>query len=240
MPARKAPTNESSTRPAAKRARRTYSDIFLARLSALAGDPPVPVNNRALSKDLRWKDERYSRIKEQLSAEGLIIKSRGGPGGSVSLVATCGHALKVFISYSHADEELKDELLKHLKPLERMNLITSWNDRKLIAGDNWGQEISKSLEEADLVLVLVSIDFINSKYCYDIELDRALERHSIGDCKVVPIILRGCLWQHTPFAKLQALPRDGRPIKSWGDIDEALSNVAEGVRVLADEVLFGK
>src|SRR5258708_7682501 len=83
---------------------------------------------------------------------------------------------EVFISYSHADEKLKESFLKHLKPLERMNLISSWHDRKLLAGDDWGAEISQNLEKADVVLLLVSIDFINSKYCYDIELDRALER----------------------------------------------------------------
>lgn len=118
-----------------------------------------------------------------------------------------------------------------------MRKISSWQDRKLLAGTEWGGEIDKQLEQADLVLLLVSIDFINSNYCYDIELDKALERHASGECRVIPIILRGCLWQHTPFAKLQALPRDGKPVSSFQDQDDALASVAEGVRLVAEEMI---
>jgi hypothetical protein len=168
------------------------------------------VSNPALREALNWDEQRYARIKAQLVSEGTVIVGRGY-GGSVALAGgRDNQALKVFVSYSHIDEELKDAVLRHLKPLERMNLINEWHDRKLLAGDAWGNEINRNLEEADIVLLLVSIDFINSKYCYDVELDRALERHAEGTCRVVPIILRGCLWQHTPFAKLQALPRDGK------------------------------
>lgn len=149
-------------------------------------------------------------------------------------------SLKVFVSYSHADEKLKDAVLKHLKPLERMKLITEWHDRKLLAGDEWGEEINQNLESADIILILVSIDFINSKYCYDIELDRALERHAAGQCRVVPVILRGCLWQHAPFSKLQALPRDGMPATTWEDLDLALANVAEGIRLVAEDILASR
>jgi hypothetical protein len=240
MSTRRAPAKTRRRRPAAKRARRTYSDIFLDQLKALAGEPPGLVNNRALREALRWDDDRYDRIKEQLVSEGRIFRSRGGPGGAVSLLATGAQALKVFISYSHSDEKLKDALVRHLKPLERMNLIASWSDRKLQAGDAWGDEINRNLEQADLVLLLVSIDFINSKYCYDIELDRALERNARGECRVVPVILRACLWQHTSFARLQALPKDGQPATQWRDIDEALSNVAEGIRVVAEEMIAKK
>ncbi|WP_121454670.1 toll/interleukin-1 receptor domain-containing protein [Acidovorax sp. 106] len=240
MTTKKVAVKAAKKRTPARRSRRTYSDIFLDKLKALSGDPPTLVNNRALREELNWDPDRYSRIKDQLLSEGLIISSRGGPGGSVSPVATNGQALKVFLSYSHVDTSLKDELLKHLKPLERMKLITSWNDRKLVPGDLWGDEISRNLEEADLVLLLVSIDFINSKYCYDIELDRALERHSEGKCKVIPIILRGCLWQHTPFAKLQALPRDAQPARTWPDLDAAMSNIADGIRVLAEQTLSSR
>lgn len=239
MATRRVPAKKARRAPA-KRARRTYSDIFLDKLREMSGDPPELVNNRALREALGWDEDRYDRIKQQLSTEELILRSRGGPGGSVGLAAPENQALKVFISYSHADEALKDTLLKHLKPLERMKLITSWHDRKLMAGDNWGAEISRNLEEADLVLLLVSIDFINSRYCYDIELDKALERHQAGECKVVPIILRGCLWQHTPFATLQALPRDAVPAVSWSDLDMAMSNIAEGIRTLANDVLSSR
>ncbi len=219
------------------RQRRTNYDIFTDKLREMSREPPHSVTNRSLREALNWDEERYDRIKQQLADEGVIRRSRGGPGGSVTLIASGEKALKVFVSYSHADEELKNVLVKHLKPLERINLIKSWHDRKLEAGDKWGDTINQNLAEADLVLLLVSIDFINSKYCYDIELDRALERRQNGECEVIPIILRGCLWQDSPFAKLQALPRDAKPVNSWSDLDIAMSNVAEGIRAVAERIL---
>ena len=227
-------------RAAARRVRRTSSQLFIDKLTELSGDEQQLVSNPALRTALQWDEQRYKRIKAQLVAEGSVIVGRGH-GGSVALTSgRDNEALKVFVSYSHVDEKLKDAVLRHLKPLERMNLITEWHDRKLLAGDTWGDEINRNLEEADIVLLLVSIDFINSKYCYDIELDRALERHAEGTCRVVPVILRGCLWQHTPFSKLQALPRDGKPAVSWPDLDEALATVAEALRVMAKDVLASR
>ena len=226
---------------AATRVRRTASELFLSKLTELSEGGKQLVSNPALRGALGWDEPRYKRIKAQLSAESAIIVGRGY-GGSVGLAAGggAGSTLKVFVSYSHADEGLKDAVMKHLKPLERMGLITAWHDRKLLAGDVWDKEISRNLEEADIVLLLVSIDFINSKYCYDVELDRALERDAEGSCRVVPVILRGCLWQHSPFAKLQALPRDGKPAASWPDLDEAFANVAEGIRAMAEDILANR
>ena len=206
------------------------------RLTALSGPDAKLISNQSLRESLGWTEERYDRVKTQLLANGQIMVGRGY-GGSVAIARGPGISeTKLFISYSHMDETLKAELEKHLKPLQRMKLITSWNDRKLVAGDDWGSVISKNLEEAQVVLLLVSIDFINSQYCYDIELDRAIERNNAGECVVIPIILRGCLWQHTPFSKLQALPQDGVPITSLPDRDRAFASVADGVRIAVEEL----
>ena len=230
----------SPARRTTKKARRTLYELFLDKLHELSSEELPFVSNPTLREALKWDHERYTRIKTQLVSEGSISVGRGY-GGSVCLAAgTNSDALKVFVSYSHADEKLKDAVLKHLKPLERMNLITEWHDRKLLAGDEWGEEINQNLENADIVLILVSIDFINSKYCYDVELDRALERHAAGQCRVVPIILRGCLWQHAPFSKLQALPRDGKPATTWEDLDLAFANVGEGIRLVAEDILASR
>ena len=223
-----------------KRARRTFYEIFLEKLQELSSDEQPFVSNPTLREALNWDKDRYTRIKAQLASEGSISVGRGY-GGSVGLsTGSNSDAMKVFVSYSHADEKLKDALLKHLKPLERMKLITEWHDRKLLAGDDWGAEINQNLEAADIILILVSIDFINSKYCYDIELDRALERHAAASCRVVPVILRGCLWQHTPFSKLQALPRDAKPAATWEDLDMAFANVAEGIRLVAEDIVASR
>jgi hypothetical protein len=155
-------------------------------------------------------------------------------------VAPGRKALRVFICYSHTDEDLRNSLVKHLEPLRRMGLIDTWHDRKIKPGDKWEEAISEHLEAADIIILLVSVDFINSKYCYDVELERALERDREEDAVVIPVILRSCLWSNTPFAKLQALPRDAKAVKSWQDIDEALTNVAEGVRTVAERLLGHK
>lgn len=239
MVTRKVPTKPARARRAPRRGRRTNSQLFLDKLLTLSGEQQL-VSNPTLRTALGWDEQRYARIKAQLVSEGGIIVGRGF-GGTVGLAGGReNHSLKVFVSYSHIDEKQKEALLKHLKPLERMKLITEWHDRKLVAGDAWGEEISRNLERADIVLLLVSVDFINSKYCYDVELDRALERHADGTCRVVPVIVRGCIWQHTPFAKLQALPRDGKPVTSWPDLDEALSSIAEGVRILAEDIIASR
>ena len=79
-------------------------------------------------------------------------------------------------------------------------------------GEDWGKRISDNLEKADIILLLVSIDFINSSYCYDIELDRAIERHTNGESVVIPVILRCYMWKSTPFGTIQAVSKDGRPV----------------------------
>lgn len=237
MSARKAASKKP---PRKQRVRRTSAQLFIDKLTEISANEQKLVSNPSLRDALKWDEQRYARIKGQLVDEGKLIIGRGH-GGSVALSNyRDNHALKVFVSYSHVDEKFKVALLHHLKPLERMSLITAWHDRKLQAGDAWGDEINKNLEEADIVLLLVSIDFINSQYCYDVELDRALERHAEGECRVVPIILRDCLWQQTPFSKLQALPRDGKPAVSWPDIDEVLATVADALRTMAIDILANR
>jgi internalin A len=89
------------------------------------------------------------------------------------------------------------------------------------------------MERADLILLLISPDFMDSDYCWDIELKRALERHEAGSARVIPIIVRDVNWRSAPFAKLQALPKDGRAVTTWGSDryarDTAWKNVAEGI-----------
>lgn len=140
--------------------------------------------------------------------------------------------VRVFISYSHKDDELRDRLRAHLSQLERDGLVEAWDDRAIPAGDQWADEIDQRLEQADVILLLVSADFIRSDYCYRKEMMRALERHAAKDDRaiVIPVILRACDWQSAPFAKLQALPRDGRPLTGWKTEDEYFAAVAKGLR----------
>lgn len=205
-------------------------------LRELSANEQRLIGNKSLRDSLGWEEDKYNRTKEQLADENLLIVGRG-QGGSVGLADAPGtKALKLFISYSHADEKLKSELVKHLIPLKRLHLLETWHDRKLVAGDDWERTISSHLETADIILLLVSIDFINSPYCYDIEMERAMERHDQQAAVVVPVILRNCLWQHAPFARLQAVPTGAKAACSWTSLDDAFAEVAERIRETAEKV----
>ena len=138
----------------------------------------------------------------------------------------------VFFSYSHEDEDLRDMLEKHLSALKHQGVIDTWHDRRIRAGDELNSETSDKLESASIILLLVSADFIALSYCYDVEMRRALERHHSGDARVIPVILRACDWRDTPFGKLQLLatPKDGRPVRSWRDLDEAFLDVVRTLK----------
>ena len=136
----------------------------------------------------------------------------------------------VFFSYSHKDEALRDQLEVHLSALKRDGAIATWHDRRITAGDPLGQRIDEQLEHADLILLLVSPDFLASDYCHEVEMQRALARHAEGSARVIPVILRPCDWQHSPFAHLLAAPTDGKPITRWPDQDEAFLDVVRQIR----------
>lgn|SRR5690242_12573647 len=144
--------------------------------------------------------------------------------------------IKLFYCYSHKDEASREKLEAHLKILERQGYLKGWRDRDIEAGGEWATEIDKSLNDADIILLLVSANFLASDYSYGIEMARAMQRQEAGEARVIPVILRPCLWHNAPFGKLQALPKDGKPITSWGDEDEALLNVAEGISRVIDRL----
>jgi TIR domain-containing protein/zinc ribbon protein len=147
-------------------------------------------------------------------------------GSSLSYAAG---PITIFYSYSHKDEDLRNELEAHLAPLRRSGLIREWHDRKIVAGQDWDKQIS-SYQSAELILFLISADFIKSNYILDIEVKRALERRSAGQAAVVPVILRPVLWQIIPeFGHLQALPEGARAVTDWPSPDLAFVSVCEGI-----------
>ena len=144
--------------------------------------------------------------------------------------------VRVFLSYAHRDERLRVELEKHLSPLRRSALIETWNDRRITPGADLDTEIDHHLETADLVLLLISPDFINSDYCYRREMRHALRRHAKGQARVIPIILRPVDWFRTPIGRLLATPRDAKPVTTWQRRDDALLDVATSIRRAAEEI----
>ena len=138
--------------------------------------------------------------------------------------------VSIFYSYAHQDERLRKQLEAHLSILKRQGIIEEWYDRDIDAGFEWESKIDTHLNTANIILLLISADFLASNYCYSIEVKRALERHEAREARVIPIILRSVDWQDVPFAQLQALPANAKPISTWRNRDEAFSNVAEGIR----------
>lgn len=136
----------------------------------------------------------------------------------------------IFFSYSHADEALRDRLEVGLAMLKRQGVIDTWHDRRIPVGDELDDSISKELNQADIVLILVSPDFLASRYCYDVEMMRALERHRAGEARLIPVILRPSDWQASHFSGLLATPKDGKPITRWTNIDEAFQDVVASIR----------
>lgn len=143
---------------------------------------------------------------------------------------------KVFFSYSHDDEQYRDQLEKHLASLRHEGHIESWHDRRIVAGDQLAAEIDQHIDAADVILLLVSSSFLDSRYCYTIEMKRALERHAAGQAHVVPVIVRACDWQSTPLGQLLAVPKDGKPVTSWPNYDEAYTDVARQIRRLIQQL----
>jgi Clp amino terminal domain, pathogenicity island component/TIR domain len=147
--------------------------------------------------------------------------------------------IEIFCCYAREDQELLLKLKKHLKPLERQGLITLWSDIDINGGMEWESEIKKHLNSAQIILLFVSSDFMQSDYCYSTEMSRAMERHGSGEACVIPIILRPILWHRAPFGKLQVLPTNAEPVTSriWHTPDDAFLNVTEGIEKKIEELL---
>ncbi|MBW4658134.1 MAG: leucine-rich repeat domain-containing protein [Drouetiella hepatica Uher 2000/2452] len=145
-------------------------------------------------------------------------------------------ALRLFYSYSHKDEVLRDTLEIRLKLLQRQGLIQPWHDRRIPAGTDWQDELDRNLEQADIILLLVSPDFLASDYCYKIEMTRALERYEAGEAIVIPILIRsGVDWNAVSFNHIQALPTDLKPVPKWSDPDDAWLNIEQGIKQAIQE-----
>jgi hypothetical protein len=146
--------------------------------------------------------------------------------------------IEVFLSYAHEDRNLAQELERHLSLLKRQGLIDCWFDAEIIPGTEWLAEINHHLNTAQIILLLVSPDFMASDFVFSIEMKHALERHLAGEARVIPLILRPTEWQNTPFGSLKALPRDGKPMTRWSSRDLAFLDVTKGIRQTIEEMVY--
>ncbi|HEX2573895.1 MAG TPA: TIR domain-containing protein [Polyangia bacterium] len=142
--------------------------------------------------------------------------------------------LRAFISYVRADEQARRRLDVHLAPLRREGLLAPWHDEMSEAGATMDDDIARNLTEADLVLLLVSADFLAADDLLERELKQALARHAAGAARVIPIVVRPSDFGKTPLARLKPLPRDGHPVSAWSDPEAAWLDVARGIRQVVE------
>ena len=142
----------------------------------------------------------------------------------------------VFISYSHRDRGLREELEKHLSNLRRQKMIASWYDGNISPGTEWEAQIREHLNKDQIILLLISADFMDSDFCYSIEMTQAIARHNANEARVLPIILRPTDWKGAPFDKLKVLPTDGKAVTRWPTHDDAFEDVVRGIREAIDDL----
>ncbi|HEY1249031.1 MAG TPA: toll/interleukin-1 receptor domain-containing protein, partial [Nitrososphaera sp.] len=137
------------------------------------------------------------------------------------MATSATNELKIFYFYAHEDQHIRKQLEQHLSNLKRLYHLQTWFYREILPGENWETVIEQNLNTADLILLLISPAFMASDYCYNTEMQRALERHANQEAKVIPILVRRVHWTNASFSHLQLLPTDAKPVKSWIDQDEA-------------------
>jgi TIR domain-containing protein len=143
--------------------------------------------------------------------------------------------ISLFFSYSHRDESLRNELETHLSVLKRQGVLQTWHDRRITAGSEIDSSINENLENAQIILLLVSAYFLDSNYCYDIEMARAMEKHREGTTRVIPVILHPCDWQNAPFGGLRATPTDGKAVSLFANQHEAFAIITKDIRTATSQ-----
>lgn len=190
---------------------------------AVEYDKLLAAEKVGISSFPEYNDGTFINVDVQAFLTGVNLATAPSPAASLRRPA------RLFVSYSHKDDRYREAFDSHLKVFNSARLLDIWHDRRIGPGDDWKGEIDITLEEADIVVFLVSAALLASDYCNDVEMKRALERQAAGACRIVPIIVRDAKWQLSKLAGFQALPRNGKPITTWPNQDSAWRNVADGL-----------
>lgn len=187
------------------------------------------------------KINRFSltyKLNSRIDNKSILIPKSSGEGKAIKLTKVRKNKddISIFLSYSHIDEYYRDKLESHFVMLKRNGIITTWHDRKIIPGQDLNEEINKNLLSADIIILIVSVDFLNSEYCFEKEMTKALEMNSLKRTRVIPVIARPCDWLDSPFKDLKALPSDGISISRWVDKDEAFLQVVIGIKQVIRDI----
>lgn len=201
---------------------------------------------RQLSKLTREREYIESKLCEfggsnaQEVPEGLTIRFKEIHKDRIELLKQLPSfkpkGIKIFISCSDSNQEYLKEFRSHLKVLERVGLVKSCHDRLISSGTEWKGQVDENLNQADVILLLLSASFIESEYCLDVEINRALTRHENKEALVVPILIKPVVWSDLPFSRLQFLPSNGQSVSTWSNRDLAWVDITEGLKVAIREL----
>lgn len=145
-------------------------------------------------------------------------------------------SLKCFISYSHKDMKYKEKLLTTLKTLEQIYKIEVWHDGKIVAGQDIDKEVLNTLSCSDIIILLVTPNFLASSYCINIELKKSIAKMNSGECIVVPVIFQeSIITEDHSFYKLNRVPRDGKPINKYRTHLDGCTEATQMIKEMIDK-----
>jgi internalin A len=230
-----------------ERIHKSFEKLPVTELVPVPGHPEVLVDYNDLLAYEAARDDAYKVIINRLPVTLSVVTLLDGvdvPGARRSsdkwvqllpYVYEGRESLSLFISYSHKDNRFRDQLRGALTAYERKGEINSWDDTEIVPGQKWEPEILGKLERADIVVLLLSNDFIKSNYCYQVEMDRARERDATGECAIVPIVVRACRYDKLELGKIQAIIPEAKPIEEHKHRDAAWLEVTKQLdRVIAN------
>lgn len=182
-----------------------------------------------------------TRAHDSAANDELLEKLRVNQGRRIDAAATSLKAkrtpIRVFVSYSHSDEMYRRELEKALSNLRSQAVISEWTDHAILPGQTWDEQIRAGLEAAQIILCLISADFMASSYIDSVEMKEAMRRNKLGLARVIPIIIRPTHWKGHPLASLQALPKNAKAVSLYGNADEAYLDIADGIAKVAEDLI---
>ncbi len=195
---------------------------LLAEVKGIRAKPPIPPSFPGVESIVSVFQEG---VQQALSVQPPFPQN----------LAPITKTVEIFFAYAKEDEDMRNQLARRLKRLQEQGVVKAWYDGEIIAGSNRKQEINKHLNQADIILLLISADFLASDECYQIE-QMAMARHRNRSARVIPILLRACDWEDA-FEELEVLPANHTPVKGWGDRDEAFKSITKGIRNVVNQLI---
>ena len=175
-------------------------------------------------------------MRQQLASNIMLVEKRNQDKESEMTKTHLCTPVRLFYSYSHADETYREEMEKSLSLLKQESLLSDWSDQKIIPGESISAKIREEMDKANIFAFLISPDFINSEECRK-EWEYAYELCTTGRAGFrIPIVVRVCPWlDMLKSDDVKALPKDGKPVSLYEHQDAAWLEVYQGIKEIVNE-----